>query len=73
MNLAREAGVSIAQGAGGAYTVGGVASNPATLNNGESRASGGHWTVTSGRTLDIQLAGSRSVSEVVLIGNPGTI
>jgi RHS repeat-associated protein len=73
VNLAREAGVSIAQGAGGAYTVGGVTSNPATLNNGETRASGGHWTVTSGRTLDIQLAGSRSVSEVVLIGNPGTV
>jgi RHS repeat-associated protein len=49
-----------------------VASNPATLNNGETRASGGHWTVTSGRTLDIVLAGSRSVSEVVLVGNPGT-
>ncbi len=22
--------------------------SPATLNNGETRASGGHWTVTSG-------------------------
>ena len=72
VNLAREPGVVITQGSGGSYTVAGAASNPATLNNGETRASGGHWTVTSGRTLDIVLAGSRSVSEVVLVGNPGT-
>ncbi|MDP3871777.1 MAG: hypothetical protein Q8Q80_03865 [Methyloversatilis sp.] len=44
VNLAREPGVVITQGSGGGYTVAGVASNPATLNNGETRASGWHRT-----------------------------
>lgn len=71
VNAAVEAGVTLAEGSGGSYTVGGVASSVNSLKNGDRSAATGHWTVTSGRTLDINLAASREIEEVVLIGNPG--
>ncbi len=67
----REPGVAFAEGSGGSYTVGGVASNVNTLKDGDRSAASGHWTVTSGRTLDIAFAGTREIEEVVLVGNPG--
>lgn len=71
-NVARDTGVTLAQTGGSSYTVGGVASNVNALKDGDRSAVGGHWTATSGSTLDITLAGTRTISEVVLIGNPGT-
>ncbi len=71
VNVVVEAGVTLTEGSGGSYTVGGVASSAASLKNGDRSAASGHWTVTSGRTLDIVFAGSREIEEVVLIGNPG--
>ncbi len=71
-NVMQEAGVTLAQTSGSAYTVGGVPSNVNALKDNDRSSVGGHWTATSGSTLDITLAGSRTISEVVLIGNPGT-
>lgn len=71
-NVVRETGASLAQTSGGGYSVGGVASNVNALKDGDRSAVGGHWTASSGSTLDITFAGSRTISEVVLIGNPGT-
>ena len=62
---------TLTEGSGGSYTVGGVTSSAASLKNGDRSAATGHWTVTSGRTLDIVFAGSREIEEVVLLGNPG--
>ena len=71
-NVVQEAGASLAQTSGGAYVVGGVNPNVNALKDGDRSSVGGHWTASSGSTLDITLAGSRTISEVVLIGNPGT-
>ena len=71
INAVREPGVAFTEGSGGSYTVGGVASNVNTLKDGDRSAASGHWTVTSGRTLDIVFAGTREIEEVVLVGNPG--
>ncbi|MDP2810074.1 MAG: RHS repeat-associated core domain-containing protein [Rhodocyclaceae bacterium] len=71
-NVAQEAGASLAQTGGGAYTVGGIASNVNALKDGDRSSVGGHWSATSGSTLDISFAGVRTISEVVLVGNPGT-
>ena len=65
-------GASQAQTGGGSYTVGGVPSNVNALKDGDRSSVGGHWTASSGSTLDITLAGSRTISEVVLVVNPGT-
>jgi hypothetical protein len=71
-NVVQDAGASLAQTSGGGYTVGGIPSNVNALKDGDRSANGGHWTATSGSTLDITFAASRTNSEVVLIGNPGT-
>ncbi|MBT9519293.1 MAG: AHH domain-containing protein [Dechloromonas sp.] len=71
-NVVSEAGASLAQTSGGGYTVGGVASNVNALKDGDRSSVSGHWTASSGSALDITFAGSRTISEVVLIGNPGT-
>ncbi|MCB1740732.1 MAG: RHS repeat-associated core domain-containing protein, partial [Gammaproteobacteria bacterium] len=71
-NLVAEVGVSLAQTSGGGFTVGGIPSDVTALKDADRSANGGHWTATSGSRLDVTLAGSRTISEVVLIGNPGT-
>jgi hypothetical protein len=55
----RETGATLAQGSGGSYTVSGVASSAASLKDGNRSAATGHWTVTSGRTLDLEDKGTQ--------------
>jgi len=52
-NVAQEAGVTLAQSSGGAYTVGGIAANVNALKDNDRTSTSGHWTATSGSTLDI--------------------
>jgi RHS repeat-associated protein len=70
INAVKETGASLTEGTGTSYTVNSIASSVNSLKDGNPSAAA-HWTVSSGRTLDINLAGSREIEEVVLIGNPG--